>query len=60
MEAALEISGTQLTINDYKDSVTVPNHNDPLSDCKGVVFSYISRKLSADAASGSENLYFYI
>uniref|UniRef100_A0A6N2M2K2 NB-ARC domain-containing protein n=1 Tax=Salix viminalis TaxID=40686 RepID=A0A6N2M2K2_SALVM len=28
MEAALEISGTQLTINDYKDSVTVPNHND--------------------------------
>ncbi|KAJ6734191.1 RIBOSOME BIOGENESIS PROTEIN [Salix purpurea] len=36
MEAALEISGTQLTINDYKDSVTVPNHNDPLSDCKGV------------------------
>ncbi|KAB5515725.1 hypothetical protein DKX38_026373 [Salix brachista] len=32
MEAALEISGTQLTINDYKDSVTVPNHNDPLHD----------------------------
>ncbi|KAJ6289708.1 hypothetical protein OIU78_025601 [Salix suchowensis] len=53
MEAALEISGTQLTINDYKDSVTVPNHNDPLSDCKGVVFSYISRKLSADAASSA-------
>ncbi|KAB5515713.1 hypothetical protein DKX38_026361 [Salix brachista] len=53
MEAALEISGTQLTINDYKDWVTVPNHNDPLSDCKGVVFSYISRKLSADAASSA-------
>uniref|UniRef100_A0A6N2LEZ1 Uncharacterized protein n=1 Tax=Salix viminalis TaxID=40686 RepID=A0A6N2LEZ1_SALVM len=53
MEAALEISGTQLTINDYKDSVTVPNHNDPPSDCKGVVFSYISRKLSADAASSA-------
>ncbi|XP_061948155.1 uncharacterized GPI-anchored protein At1g61900-like [Populus nigra] len=53
MEAALEISGTQLTINDNKDLVTVPNHNDPLSDCKGVVFSYISRKLSADAANSA-------
>uniref|UniRef100_A0A6N2LD74 SPARK domain-containing protein n=1 Tax=Salix viminalis TaxID=40686 RepID=A0A6N2LD74_SALVM len=53
MEAALEISGTQLTINGYKDSVTVPNHNDPLSDCKGVAFSYISRMLSADAASSA-------
>ncbi|KAG5222853.1 GPI-anchored protein [Salix suchowensis] len=57
MEAALEISGTQLTINDYKDSVTVPNHNDPLSDCKGVVFSYISRKLSADAASSAFRIF---
>ncbi|KAJ6859908.1 hypothetical protein NC651_036281 [Populus alba x Populus x berolinensis] len=53
MEAALEISGTQLTINDNRDLVTVPNHNDPLSDCKGVVFSYISRKLSADAATSA-------
>ena len=53
MEAALEISGTQLTINDNRDLVTVPNHNDPLSDCKGVVFSYIARKLSADAATSA-------
>ncbi|KAH8484530.1 hypothetical protein H0E87_028844 [Populus deltoides] len=53
IEAALEISGTQLTINDNRDLVTVPNHNDPLSDCKGVVFSYISRKLSADAANSA-------
>lgn len=51
MEAALEISGTQLTINDNKDLVTEPNRIDPLSECKGVVYSYLSRKLSADAAN---------
>ncbi|KAJ4834972.1 hypothetical protein Tsubulata_049500, partial [Turnera subulata] len=51
MEAALHISGTQLTINENKDVVSQPNHIDAISDCKGVVYSYLSRKLSADAAN---------
>jgi hypothetical protein len=52
-EAALEMSRTQLTINDNEELVTEHNHNDPLSDCKGVVYSYLSRKLSADAANAA-------
>ncbi|XP_011047725.1 PREDICTED: uncharacterized GPI-anchored protein At1g61900 [Populus euphratica] len=52
-EAALEMSRTQLTINDNEELVTEHNRNDPLSDCKGVVYSYLSRKLSADAANAA-------
>ncbi|KAI5583028.1 hypothetical protein BDE02_07G124600 [Populus trichocarpa] len=52
-EAALEMSRTQLTINDNEELVSEHNRNDPLSDCKGVVYSYLSRKLSADAANAA-------
>ncbi|KAJ6377720.1 hypothetical protein OIU78_028031 [Salix suchowensis] len=52
-EAALEMSRTQLTINDNKELVTEHNGNGPLSDCKGVVHSYLSRKLSVDAANAA-------
>ncbi|KAI9196865.1 hypothetical protein LWI28_027637 [Acer negundo] len=51
MEAALQISGTQLTINENKKTVGGSNHIDALNDCKGVVYSYLSSKLSADAAN---------
>ncbi|KAH7572870.1 hypothetical protein JRO89_XS03G0027000 [Xanthoceras sorbifolium] len=51
MEAALQISGTQLTINENEKTVGGSNHIDALSDCKGVVYAYISSKLSADAAN---------
>lgn len=50
-EAALKISGGQLTIDDNKDVVQGSSHIDVLNDCKGVVYSYISRKLSSDAAN---------
>jgi hypothetical protein len=52
-EAALEMSRTQLTTNDNEELVSEHNRNDPLSDCKGVVYSYLSRKLSADAANAA-------
>ncbi|KAI9198738.1 hypothetical protein LWI28_021414 [Acer negundo] len=52
MEAAdLQISGTQLTINESKKTVGGSNHIDALNDCKGVVYSYLSSKSSADAAN---------
>lgn len=50
-EAALRISGGQMSIDENKDVVPQSNsHIDVLNDCKGVVYSYISRKLSSDAA----------
>lgn len=51
MEAAFQISGTQLTFNENKNTVGGTNHINALTDCKGVVYSYLSRKLSADAAN---------
>ncbi|KAJ8755173.1 hypothetical protein K2173_018971 [Erythroxylum novogranatense] len=51
MEAALQISGTRMNINDNKDVVSEPDHNDTLSDCKKVVYSYLSQKLSEDDAN---------
>ncbi|XP_031405322.1 uncharacterized GPI-anchored protein At1g61900 isoform X2 [Punica granatum] len=51
-EAALRISGGQLGINENKDVLPQSNnHVDVLNDCKGVVYSYISRKLSSDDAN---------
>jgi hypothetical protein len=47
------MSRTQLTTNDNEELVSEHNRNDPLSDCKGVVYSYLSRKLSADAANAA-------
>lgn len=51
MEAALQISGTQMSSNDGKNVVEGTNHVDALNDCKGVVYSYLSSKLSANAAN---------
>ncbi|XP_065867877.1 uncharacterized GPI-anchored protein At1g61900 [Euphorbia lathyris] len=53
MEAVLQISGTELTINENKEVVNVPNHVDSVSNCKGVVYSYLSRKLSQDVANAA-------
>ncbi|XP_009356791.2 uncharacterized GPI-anchored protein At1g61900 [Pyrus x bretschneideri] len=50
-DAALRISGKQLMMNENKNLVGGLNYTDTLSDCKGVVFSYLSRKLSSDAAN---------
>ncbi|XP_051118357.1 uncharacterized GPI-anchored protein At1g61900 isoform X2 [Andrographis paniculata] len=51
MEATLKISGMQSFMNDNKNSVGLSNHVDVVGDCKGVVHSYISRKLSYDTAN---------
>ncbi|KAK9287955.1 hypothetical protein L1049_016400 [Liquidambar formosana] len=51
MDAALQISLKQSALNDNKNIVGEPNHIDALNDCKGVVYSWLSRKLSADAAN---------
>ncbi|KAI3459797.1 hypothetical protein Pfo_016460 [Paulownia fortunei] len=51
MEAALKISGMQSFMNDNKNIVGLSNHVDMLNDCKGVVYSYISRKLTHDSAN---------
>lgn len=50
MEAVVKISGMQSFMNDNK-IVGMSDHVDVLNDCKGVVFSYISRKLSHDSAN---------
>ncbi|XP_031266452.1 uncharacterized GPI-anchored protein At1g61900-like [Pistacia vera] len=51
MEAALQISGSSLAINDNKNLVGGSNHVNALNDCKGVVYSYLSSKLSADVTN---------
>ncbi|KAF7805327.1 putative GPI-anchored protein [Senna tora] len=51
MDAALQISGRELMINDNKNLAGEVNHIDYLNDCKGVVYSYLSKKLSSDAAN---------
>lgn len=51
VEAALQISGTQMMLNDNKNVLGETNHIDAVNDCKGVVYSYLSRKLSPDAAN---------
>ncbi|KAK4406274.1 putative GPI-anchored protein, partial [Sesamum angolense] len=50
MEAALKISGMQSYMNDNKNAVGVSDQVNVLNDCKGVVFSWISRKLAHDSA----------
>lgn len=49
-DAALQLSG-QLTASNGKDMVGGAINIDTLNDCKGVVYSWLSRKLSADAAN---------
>lgn len=52
MEAALHISASESMTNNM-DVVTEPTHSDALNDCKGIVYSWISRKLSLDAANSA-------
>ncbi|XP_041001215.1 uncharacterized GPI-anchored protein At1g61900-like [Juglans microcarpa x Juglans regia] len=51
MDAAFQLSGRQLTINENKNIVGELDHIDSLNDCKRVVYSYLSRKLPSDAAN---------
>ncbi|RDX87792.1 putative GPI-anchored protein, partial [Mucuna pruriens] len=51
MDAALQISGRQMMINNNEDMAGEVNHTDYLNDCKGVVYSYLSKKLSFEAAN---------
>ncbi|XVE84459.1 hypothetical protein DITRI_Ditri17bG0015600 [Diplodiscus trichospermus] len=51
MEAALQLSGTQMMLNENKNMVGETNHIDAISECKGVVRSYLSRKLPQDVAN---------
>ncbi|KAF3650327.1 putative protein NLP8-like [Capsicum annuum] len=44
-EAALQISGIKTTLSDNKNIVGAPSEIDTLNDCKGVVYSWITRKL---------------
>ncbi|XP_059632947.1 uncharacterized GPI-anchored protein At1g61900-like isoform X2 [Cornus florida] len=53
MEAVLQISRTQSMISDDKNIVREPNHIDALIDCKGVVYSWLSRKLPLDVANSA-------
>ncbi|KAK3008968.1 hypothetical protein RJ639_015378 [Escallonia herrerae] len=50
-DAALEISVSQFLMSDNKNTAGQPISIDVLNDCKGVVYSWISRKLSSDAAN---------
>ncbi|KAG6393658.1 hypothetical protein SASPL_147903 [Salvia splendens] len=51
MEAALKLSGVQSFMNDNKDAVGLSNNVDIINDCKGVVVSWISRKLPHENAN---------
>ncbi|KAH0778084.1 hypothetical protein KY290_009495 [Solanum tuberosum] len=50
-EAALQISGIKMTLSDNKNIVEVPSEIDTLNDCKGVVYSWIARKLRFEDAN---------
>ncbi|KAJ7947465.1 GPI-anchored protein, partial [Quillaja saponaria] len=50
MDATVQISG-KLTVNDDKKLAGQVNYINYLNDCKGVVYSYLSRKLSSEAAN---------
>ncbi|KAL6532041.1 hypothetical protein OROGR_014011 [Orobanche gracilis] len=51
MEATLKLSGAQPYMNDNKNTAGLTNHLEVLNDCKGVVFSWISRELPYDSAN---------
>ncbi|KAJ4955357.1 hypothetical protein NE237_012140 [Protea cynaroides] len=51
MEAALRISVTESTISANADVIGESNGINALIDCKGVVYSWLSRKLSSDVAN---------
>lgn len=50
MDATLKITGVQSLINDNKNIGGMTNHTDVLNDCKGVVYSWMSRNLPHDSA----------
>ncbi|MCD7471272.1 hypothetical protein HAX54_011606 [Datura stramonium] len=54
-EAALRISGIKTTLGG-KNIVGVPSEIDTLNDCKGVVYSWIARKLRIDDANSAFRL----
>ncbi|CAN4076917.1 unnamed protein product [Withania somnifera] len=54
-EAALQISGIKMTLGG-NNIVGVPSEIDSLNDCKGVVYSWIARKLRFDDASSAFRL----
>lgn len=51
MDATLQISGRQMMINNDDHMAGEMNHTDYLNDCKGVVYSYLSKQLSIEAAN---------
>ncbi|OIT22662.1 PREDICTED: uncharacterized GPI-anchored protein At1g61900-like isoform X1 [Nicotiana attenuata] len=54
-EAALQISGIKTSLGG-KNIVGVPSEIDTLNDCKGVVYSWIARKLRFDDANSAFRL----
>ncbi|KAI3795938.1 hypothetical protein L1987_38599 [Smallanthus sonchifolius] len=52
MEAAFQISSSR-TIVDESMNTGLSTHVDVLNDCKGIVYSWLSRKLPSDAADSS-------
>ena len=51
MDAAVQISVRHSVMSDNKNILGETSHVDVLNDCKGVVSSWLSRKLSSDAAN---------
>ncbi|GJW24947.1 uncharacterized GPI-anchored protein-like protein isoform X1 [Tanacetum coccineum] len=52
MEAAFKISSSQSLVGENTDT-GLSTHSDVLNDCKGVVYSWLSRKLPSEAADSS-------
>lgn len=52
MEAAFKISSSQSLVSENTDT-GLSTHIDVLNDCKGVVYSWLSRKLPSEAADSS-------
>ncbi|CAN4118027.1 unnamed protein product [Withania somnifera] len=55
-EAALQISGIKPTLSDNKNIIGAPSESDTLNDCKGVVYSWIARKLRFEDANAAFRL----
>ncbi|XP_052207452.1 uncharacterized GPI-anchored protein At1g61900 isoform X2 [Diospyros lotus] len=53
MESALQLSARQALVGGNKNIIGGPNHVDALNDCKEVVYSWLARKLSLDAANSA-------
>lgn len=54
MEAAFQISSSQSLVGENMDMGTgISTHVDVLNDCKGVVYSWLSRKLPSEVADSS-------